>query len=189
MTGRGPLMDNRFELGDTVEMDGRLWVFIGMDGARAVILHAAGEPHIDAHRRIVSVPTFNEAVGPSRRPAHIDLQPIEGDWPTHVAEMGRHLRETIDGTPKNAKHRGTGTPRPQYDPNSTNARDRVAEKVAELSGTALGRSESTIWRLRRAFRAGGMPALAEQMQPTRKQKLATAHVDPDVLAKIGRAHV
>lgn len=157
-------MDNRFEFGDVLEMDGHRWVLVGMDGTKAVILQAAGEPHTEGHRRIVSIPTLYEAVGTSHRPDDNLLRPVDGDWPERVAEMGRHLQETIDGTPMDARTKAAAKPRAEYDPTSTTARERVALKVAELAGTSLAMSESSLWRLRRVYSEGRMPALAAHLK-------------------------
>ncbi len=178
------MTSNRLELGDVVELEDRRWVFVGMDGTRAVILQAAGEPHTDDNRMILSLPAFHEAVGSSVRPAEFAVRPVDGNWPDDVVEMGKHLQETIDGTPKSIKTSIAGGPRLEYDPKTTKARDRVAAKAAELAGTSLATSERSLWRLRATYAEGGLASLAERMHPATAQTLATAHVNPDVLAII-----
>lgn len=133
---------------------------------------------------ILSLPAFYEAVGPSVRPAEFAVRPVDRSWPDDVVEMGGHLQETIDGTPKSIKTSTAGGPRLEYDPKTTKARDRVAAKAAELAGTSLATSERSLWRLRATYAEGGLASLAERKHLATAQTLATAHVNPDVLAII-----
>ena len=165
-------------LGDIITMDEAEWVFLGLDGARSVLLQRVGTNTQDlSGRRVIALPALYDLVGPSK----VDrlLRPAKDTHPDDVIELASHIDEVASGRPM-----GGGEPRTEYDPTTTTQEGRLRRKLEELAGTRLAMSRAKFFRLLKTYRDGGHAALDAALHPQRAAALATAGADPALIATI-----
>lgn len=164
-------------LHSTVTIRGGRWTLIGFCGGPSALLHREGTPLDDDNMLTLALPALFELVGPVKLPDNLHLRAVDEHWPDTVREMAAHLDEVDHGTPKSASE----APRAAYDPKTTLLRDRVAAKVAELSGTPLQVSERTVHRYLKSYREGGTAALNHRMVTAKQDRGgATSKLSPEL---------
>lgn len=146
--------EHKLRLGDTVEIDGELWVWEGVRRGAEARLRREGAAD---DWMSVSMPELLSHAGTARRVSNVPLRNTSGDWPTDVLDMEKHLLEVFRGVPLDP----TATvPRPQYDPTRTTQEQRIASKVGELAGTSLGRSRKALFSFWKEYQSDGVAAVA-----------------------------
>lgn len=133
--------EHKLRLGDTVEIDGEMWVWEGVRRGIEAKLRRDGTAD---DWLVVSVPELLSHAGTARRTSDISLRPTGGDWPVDVLDMEKHLLEAFRGIPMSTT---ATSPRTQYDPETTTQEQRIASKVAEIAGTSMARSRRTLYNL------------------------------------------
>lgn len=173
--------DHKLRLGDAVEIDGETWVWEGVRRGTEAKLRRDGSSD---DWLVLSVPELLAHAGTARRDTDLPLRPSQGDWPSDVLDMEKHLLEAFRGTPMDV----TATkPRIAYDPATTNQEERIASKTAEIAGTSLARSRRTLYNLWNAYQAHGTAGIDARMHRKGKKRLAIAKADPRLVAVIDRA--
>ena len=173
--------DHKLRLGDAVQIDGETWVWEGVRRGTEAKLRRDGTAD---DWLVLSVPELLSYAGSARRDGDFPLRPSDGDWPTDVRDMEKHLLEAFRGIPMDAT---AASPRPPYDPGATSQEQRIASKVAEMAGTSLARSRRTLYSLWGAYQAHGAAGLDARMHRKSKKRLAIAKADPRLVAVIDRA--
>lgn len=173
--------DRKLRLGDAVEIDGETWVWEGVRRGTEAKLRRDGAAD---DWLVLSVPELLSHAGTARRSSDLPLRPSEGDWPSDVRDMEKHLLEAFRGIPMDAT---ATSPRPLYDPAATSQEQRIASKTAELAGTSLSRSRRTLYNLWSAYQAHGAAGIDARMHRKSKKRLSIAKADPRLVAVIDRA--
>lgn len=121
----------KLRLGDTVEINGELWVWESVRRGTEARLRRDGAAD---DWLSLSMPELLSHAGTARRDSNTPLRKTSGDWPADVLDMEKHLQEVFRGIPMDP----TATaPRPQYNLARTTQEQRIASKIAELAGTSL----------------------------------------------------
>lgn len=173
--------EHKLRLGDTVEIDGAMWVWESV--RRGIEAKLRRDGTVDDWL-VVSVPELLSYAGTARRASDISLRPTGGDWPVDVLDMEKHLLEAFRGIPMSPTATSS---RAQYDPETTTQEQRIASKVAEIAGTSLARSRRTLYNLWHAYLSNGVAALDARMHRKGKKRLTIAKADPRLVAVIDRA--
>ncbi|MFF7098363.1 hypothetical protein ACFY9A_39245 [Streptomyces rubradiris] len=130
--------------------DGRVYLVAG-DGATACVLAA----------RLVAAPGF-VVIGASAAqpvtPVLWEAVPLEAQ--ERALAWLRHIREVKTGLPGGP---GSGTPRPEYDPQAFTLAEREAAKARELAGLGWARvSRATVQRMRLVYGRQGLWGLVDK---------------------------
>lgn len=173
--------DHKLRLGDAIEIDGETWVWEGVRRGTEAKLRRDGSSD---DWLVLSVPELLAHAGSARRDADLPLRPSQGDWPSDVLDMEKHLLEAFRGVPMDAI---ATKPRIAYDPATTSQEERIASKTAEIAGTSLARSRRTLYNLWNAYQAHGTAGIDARMHRKGKKRLAIAKADPRLVAVIDRA--
>ncbi|WP_136055028.1 hypothetical protein [Microbacterium sp. K24] len=170
----------KLRLGDTVEIEGETWVWEGVRRGEEARLRLDGTAD---DWLSLSMPELLAHAGTARRDSKAPLRKVAGDWPSDVLDMERHLLEVFRGIPMDP----TATrPRPLYNPSQTTQEQRIASKVEELAGTALGRSRKALFNFWKAYQSEGAAGVDARLHPKGKKRLAIAKADPRLVAVIDR---
>lgn len=170
----------KIQLGDTVTIEGELWVWEGVRRGTEARLRRDGTAD---DWMSVSMPELLAHAGTARRNSRTPLRAVSGDWPADVLDMEKHLQEVFRGIPMDPTATG---PRPQYDLVQTTQEQRIASKIAELAGTSLGRSRKALFIFWKAYRSEGVAAVDARLHPKGKKRLMIAKADPRLVAVIDR---
>lgn len=172
--------DHKLRLGDTVEIDGEVWVWESV--RRGIEARLRRDGTADDWLSL-SMPELLSHAGTARRDSNTPLRRISGDWPADVLDMEKHLLEVFRGVPMDP----TATaPRPQYDLSATTQEQRIASKIEELAGTTLGRSRKAWFNFWNDYRAEGVAGVDARLHPKSKKRLMIAKADPRLVAIIDR---
>lgn len=76
--------------------------------------------------------------------------------------MEKHLLEVFCGVPMDPTAKAS---RPRYDVSATTQEQRIASKVEELAGTALGRSRKALFNFWGRYRSEGVAGLDARLHP------------------------
>ena len=170
----------KLRLGDSVEIDGELWVWESARRGSEAKLRREGAAD---DWMVVSIPELLAHAGTARRDSEIPLRPASGDWPADVLDMEKHLLEVFRGVPMDP----TATaPRSPYDPGRTTQNQRIESKIAELAGTSLARSRKALFNFWANYQTAGVAGIDARLHPKGKKRLAIAKADPRLVAVIDR---
>lgn len=168
----------KLRLGDTVDIEGELWVWESVRRGNEARLRRDGTAD---DWLSVSMPELLAYAGTARRDSSTPLRKTSGDWPTDARDMEKHLQEVFRGIPMDP----TATaPRPQYDLARTTQEQRIAAKIAELAGTSLSRSRKALFNFWKEYQSEGIAAVDARLHPKGKKRLMIARADPRLVAAI-----
>lgn len=170
----------KVRLGDTVEIDGELWVWESVRRGLEARLRRDGTAD---DWLSVSMPELLAHAGTARRNSSTPLRNTSGTWPPDVRDMEKHLQEVFRGVPMDPT---AAAPRPQYDLAQTTQEQRIASKVRELAGTSLSRSRKALFNFWKVYQSEGVAAIDARMHPKGKKRLMIAKADPRLVAVIDR---
>lgn len=170
----------KLRLGDTVDIEGELWVWEGVRRRSEARLRR--EDTADDWMSL-SMPELLAHAGTARRSSSSSLRSRSGEWPTDVRDLEKHLLEVFEGLPMDET---THSPRPAYDLTATTQEERIATNIEELAGTSLARSRKTLFRYWKAYRVGGIAELSAILHPAGKKRLQIAKADERLVAAIDK---
>ncbi|MFG3013781.1 hypothetical protein ACGFZB_25740 [Streptomyces cinerochromogenes] len=148
-------------MGAQVRFEDCVWQVTGLAGGRVYLVAGDGDSACVLAAALVAATGFAVIGAPAARP----VTPVLWEAvPLAAQERAlawlRHIREVETGLPGGP---GSGTPRPQYDPQSFTLAEREAAKAQELTGLGWARvSRATVQRMRLVYGRQGLWGLVDK---------------------------
>ncbi|MFE0385942.1 Mu transposase C-terminal domain-containing protein [Streptomyces bungoensis] len=149
------------EVGAQVRFEDRAWQVTGLADGRVYLVAGDGASACVLASALVAAPGF-AVIGASAAPPVVPV--LWEAVPLAAQERAlawlRHIREVETGLPGGP---GSGTPRPEYDPQAFTLAQREAAKARELAGLGWARvSRTTVQRMRLVYGRQGLWGLVDK---------------------------
>ncbi|MFE2463645.1 Mu transposase C-terminal domain-containing protein [Streptomyces sp. NPDC059402] len=148
-------------MGAQVTFEDRVWQVTGLAGGRVHMVAGDGDSACVLASALVAAPGF-AVIGASAAPPVVPV--LWEAVPLAAQERAlawlRHIREVETGLPGGP---GSGTPRPEYNPQAFTLAQREASKARELAGLGWARvSRTTVQRMRLVYGRQGLWGLVDK---------------------------